>query len=237
MTGATVARPDDATMAGGGATFTVTNAATREVRVRVPNLGIDVVSPRDGFPASMLSNGASFSRNWIQELQYSAFGLWGLAVQADPFRRANTAVWTYGYVTPVAAVPASGSAEYAGKALGYVVLPMGQGYIVEGSGVLSVDFLSHVIAGKLSLFSFSWDTDVADQPCNNVAITGSQLGNRLTGTTNIEAMPGAVVPFPQNATGTFVGELYGPSAQEAGAVWTLSEGGSSVTGAFLGSRP
>ena len=40
-----------------------------------------------------------------------------------------------------------------------------------------------------------------------------------------------------NATGTIDGRFFGPSAQEAGAVWTLFDGTNAAIGTLVGKRP
>jgi hypothetical protein len=40
-----------------------------------------------------------------------------------------------------------------------------------------------------------------------------------------------------NATGTLEGKFFGPSAQEAGAVWTLFDGTKAAIGTLTGKRP
>jgi hypothetical protein len=81
-------------------------------------------------------------------------------------------------------------------------------------------------------------TTGATSPWNNVTLTGSlsqSAGNTsrgavITGTTQAQTAPsGATFGMANGATGNLSGALYGPNANEAGAVWSVNQG-SGATG-------
>ena len=98
---------------------------------------------------------------------------------------------------------------------------------------MNINFATGSINGQLT------NMTVGSSPWNNVNLNGSLSGASLSGTTSTSGPPASAPPlFPQGmssaATGTFKGALYGPNANELGAIWSLSEptvdGGKSVLG-------
>ncbi len=73
----------------------------------------------------------------------------------------------------------------------------------------------------------------APSPWNNVTFSGSIAGTSFSGqaTTSLPAQTGEH-HLAASATGHIDGAFYGPTANEVGAVWTLSDGTGSAMGAF-----
>ena len=155
-----------------------------------------------------------------------------------------------GYVTPESALPASGKAVYAatgnvwGLAMGAVDTSRGTiagcCAVLWGDASLTVDFAGHTVTGSLTKMRMFADYDFVDAvggtAWNDVAITGTQSGSRLTGTTSVTRAPVTGSVLPGTATGFFNGELFGPTGEELGAVWTLSDGMKSAIGTILAPR-
>jgi hypothetical protein len=203
---------DNATMAA-GATVTVTDTANNQVRIQVPSLGIDITT---------WIYGAAFFPYRTQS-RYVFYGSW----VAPDFKQQATAnaAFVLGYVTPPAAVPASGSAVYGGDVIGTVIGSAGSAPLV-GKGSLTVDFTTHAVAGSLTQMrqGTMWDErEPFAKPFNSIAITATQSGNQLNGTTSVTSSPANAISLSGSATGFFNGALFGPAANEVGAVWTLSD--------------
>jgi hypothetical protein len=216
------AMADDATMAA-GATVTVVDTDRNQLRVQVPNLNIDVVTC------------AYFCQNFFtreSQFSYVYYGTWS----APDHRNASVAdaKFVFGYVTPPGAIPNSGTARYSGGASGFVVGPAGRATLV-GWGSLTVDFSTHAVAGSMTEMRQGeiWDERAPfANPFNDIAITATQSGNQVIGTTSVTNTPGSAISLSAGASGSFNGELFGPTANELGAVWTLSDGTRSAIGTF-----
>jgi hypothetical protein len=235
---------DDATIAA-GATVTVIDSATNQVRIQVPNLGIDVTG------AANRRWGQSANGLWFDSLrhisQYAMYGTW--QVSTGFVGRQSSGAFVLGYVTTQSAVPTSGKAVYAaignvwGLAMGPIDTsrgPVPSGAVLWGDASLTVDFTDHSVTGSLTKMRMFPDYDFVDAVggtvWNNVAITGTQSGSQLTGTTSVTSTPVTGWVLPGTATGFFNGELFGPTGEELGAVWTLSDGTRSAMGTILAPR-
>jgi hypothetical protein len=109
------------------------------------------------------------------------------------------------------------------------------GYSLLGDGSLSLDFGTHNFTGGLT--NMRWYDDFGESlPFNDILIVGEQSGNRLSGVTRAAKAPENNVALPASAAGFFDGELFGPNAEELGAIWTLTHGAQSAIGHFAGKR-
>jgi hypothetical protein len=214
---------DPATMAA-GATVTVLGSE-RTVRLQVPALGIDVTtSPELG------SNQQLF---WGQYSQYTFYGSWGVTGSTPGV---TGAAFVYGYSTPAAVIPAQGRARHHGDVRGTVISRSGNVPLV-GRGDLTIDFGNHTVNGSMKEMrqGVIWDERAPfSNPFNDIAITATQSGNRINGTASVTGAPNSTISLSAGASGHFNGELFGPAANELGAVWTLSDGTRSAVGTFLG---
>jgi hypothetical protein len=221
---------DNATMAA-GATVTVVNPATGQVRVQVPNLGIDV---------TILSSTTSFTQStggrWFAQaagsLDYSVAGTWAVASSgAGP--PTHGAIFVIGYVTPPGAVPSSGTATYSdtGNVAGLVAMQSGAGALA-GDGSLTVNFGTHAVTGSFTGMQAINTTTNQVSIWNNVAISATQSSNQFSGTTSVTTTPGTEFSLGGAASGFVNGELFGPAVNEAAAAWTLSDGNHSAIGFF-----
>lgn len=155
----------------------------------------------------------------------------------------RSGVYVVGYETPASAMPASGSATYTGAAQAIVFVPGTNSgaircdcviYQVSGNASFSANFGARTLTGALTNMAFDdgWGGGIA---WNDVAFTSTIAGGAFSGTTSVTSAPSG--SLAANATGTLEGRFFGPSAQEAGAVWTLFDGTRAAIGTLSAKRP
>lgn len=211
------------------------------VDLKIPNLGINATGLHGDGTDKIQSNGSTVSI-LLTSLNYTLLGTWNYK-PADG-KSSVLGVTVSGYQTPAGSVPISGTATYvgAGGVVGSVVIPSGSGGIspavLEGDVNLNVNFATQQVNGTLSNMTAQSVTSNATSPWNNVTLTGSlsqtagstNRGAVITGTTQAQAAPsGATFGMSSGATGVLSGALFGPNANEVGAVWSVNEG-SGATG-------
>lgn len=178
---------------------------------------------------------------WIANYSYVEMGVWGLGRGvAGPLQTAS--VFSFGYDTPSSAIPTSGSAQFAGLTSA-IVFTSNNGMVIEttvgGKAVVSVNFNSGQVTGALTSMS-QWDGLSApggNIPWNDVTLNAKLTAgtNTFSGTTAVTSAPGTAFSLKSSATGYIDGALYGPAAQNVGAVWSLNDGSKSVLG-YLGGQ-
>ncbi|HET7817089.1 MAG TPA: transferrin-binding protein-like solute binding protein [Sphingomicrobium sp.] len=145
----------------------------------------------------------------------------------------NRSVFVFGYETPAGSVPASGTATYGGLAEGSAFYPENQGageVRLTGNAAFTADFGARSVTGSLTGMTAN------GAPWNSVAFNSTITGNAFSGTTSVTSAPGGIASLASNAAGTLEGKFFGPSAQEAGAVWTLFDGTKAAIGTLSGKR-
>jgi hypothetical protein len=159
---------DNATMAA-GATATVANSVTGQIRIQVPNLGMDVttLSSNTGFTQS--ANG-----RWLAQvgasMDHTVLGMWAAANSSGGVPTHSSAFAT-GFVTPPAAVPASGTAVYSDidNVIGLLLMQTG-GAALKGDGSLNVNFGSHTVTGSFTNMEATNAQSSQVAPWNNVSV-------------------------------------------------------------------
>jgi len=253
----------------GGATLTlqgttaVNNASvpTRNVfELKVPGLSLDAPNIVSG-SVNTLTDGRELRLN-TSALNYSLLGAWSVSTWNTGHTGFDTTYWGVGftgYQTPTSGIPTLGSATYTAGPAGNVDEGFSPGGgvaglatvfgntpglpIVDLKGQASVDV--NFGTGKVngSMFNMTAylsgpSTDFA--PWNDVALSGNLSGATMQGTTSVTSAPSGPVSFGSGATGTFVGSLFGPNAQELGLSWTLydpSGNGKSAIGVIGATTP
>jgi len=227
----------------GGATLTATATG---VEIKIPNLGVDATLTSS---SPTLSNGVLVS--WTpgaakpSGTTYAELGQW--AVSEATGARASHAGWAiFGYQTPVSNMPLSGSASYAaaGGVQGEVFVPGAQAPYtqarLQGDVSLTANFSGGAVSGALSNMTATDTTTGASAPWNGVAFSGTLSGNTFTGAATVSATPtgSSSAPYVLGATasGQVRGGFYGPSAAQAAALFTLSDGRGSAVGGFTASK-
>lgn len=221
------------------------------VDLKIPNLGINATGLRGDGTAQTQADGSSVSI-FVASLTYTLLGSWNR--QPADKSSSTIAIAVGGYQTPATGVPTTGTATYignyssstasttAGGVVGSVTVPSSSGGIaaatLQGDVNLNVNFATQQVNGTLSNMTAKNVISNATSPWNNVTLTGTLSqsagstgrGAVITGTTQAQAAPaGATFGMSSSATGNLSGALYGPNANEAGAVWSVNEG-SGATG-------
>ena len=239
------ATPDTVTLSG-GASFNSTTQIKNIMSFSIPGLGITVTTPllrARGFyyycDATACLDSASRSVDIdvndppLTDLDWTAYGDWYL--YGTPDDPATLASYVTGYRTPFAAVPTSGSASYRGVTVGRLLYPQegafeGIGsHRLKGDAALQANFGSRTVTGSLTNMRVE-----GVEPWNSVSLQGtiSATQNAFAGTTAASSAPSGTFALRGSATGSFNGLFFGPSAQELGAVWTLSDGTATAIGSF-----
>ena len=228
----------------GGTTYPV-------VDLKVPALGINVTGLRSDGNAKTQGDGSSVGLA-VTSLTYTLLGTW-------TYKRLGSnppiiGLVVTGYQTAAGSVPTTGTATYiganaqnngatAGGVLGMVAVPSGSGSVnaatLSGDVNLNVNFGTREVNGTLSNMTAKDVLSGATSPWNNVTLSGnlshadwdtSHPGAAITGTAQAQTAPaGATFGMSNTATGSLNGALYGPTASEVGALWSVNEG-SGATG-------
>lgn len=163
-------------------------------------------------------------------LRYVTYGLWSTYQVGAIKTRYQTRIAMTGVKTSLADLPKAGTATYTGIADGIAALD-GQAYRLAGStGTLNVDFGTGVVKTEVDLVG---QTDVTSDALGTIAlgtIKGTaQIGGdqtRYTGTVRGLGMEGSMG-----------GGFFGPSADETGFAFSLTDGTNTAVGAFVGKKP
>jgi hypothetical protein len=215
------------------------------IDLKIPNLGINATGLVGDGTNKTQSNGSTVSV-LVTSLTYTLLGTWNYKPADGKSSILGLAV--SGYQTPAGSVPTNGTATYvgaggqgtgptAGGVVGSVVIPSASGTInpavLEGNVNLSVNFATQQVNGTLSNMTAQSVATNATSPWNNVTLSGSlsqtagsaNRGAVITGTTQAQAAPaGATYGMSAGATGVLSGALFGPNADEVGALWSVNEG-------------
>jgi hypothetical protein len=142
----------------------------------------------------------------------------------------------FGYETPAAAMPTTGTASFSGTADATVFKTVGGnilGTSVDGRADVSVNFSSGQVTGALThMQQFDGLSPSGYLPWNDVSLSASIATgtNRFSGSTAATSAPSSTFSLLGSATGHVDGAFYGPAAQNLGAVWSLSDGSASAIG-------
>lgn len=209
------------------------SGGTAVVQSGVLNLAINAYNQAD------VQNSSSGYAN----LDWTRVGAWETGGNKwdydDSFGR--SAVFVTGFETPNAGMPTIGTANYAGVVQGTVFFHPGYGSqsthcfcglsSLAGDASFTANFGTRNVSGSLT------NMTADSNPWNNIAFNSTITGNAFSGTTSVTSVPGGEASLAANATGTIEGRFFGPSAQEAGAVWTLFDGTNAAIGTLSGKHP
>ncbi len=144
-----------------------------------------------------------------------------------------------GYRTLADAVPTSGTANFEGPSsvVGSVLIEgadntAGLGFLL-GDASFVVDFAAGTVEGAFTNMTAT-GLDGAASNWNDVSVEASLSSaggvSTLSGTTGASSAPGTPFALGGTAGGHINGGLFGPSAEELGAVWSLSDGNGAALG-------
>jgi hypothetical protein len=233
----------DAAVNAGGAILSVINwnaSGESQFRLTIPGLGVDAT-----FTSASLLKGASTVLGGTFRLaslnsNYALLGVWEVDSAADPIGCCNYlhhfGAFASGYETPASGIPTGGTAVYSGTAnvAGFLTIHPGPEQIgfasLLGDGSFSADFSNRVITGGFT--NMVATSTQSATPWNDVSITASLTAgtSHFSGSTAVTSAPNAPFAMSPTAKGLIDGALYGPSANELGAVWSLSD----TTGVAIG---
>jgi len=166
-------------------------------------------------------------------LDWTRVGYWGSNGYWD-YGGFSRGVFVAGYETPAGDVPTSGTATYTGLAQGSVYYAVNQQTTevsLTGNASFTANFGTRNVSGSLTGMT------AGGAPWNDVAFNSTITGNAFSGTTSVTSTPGGSASLLGNAAGTVEGRFFGPSAQEAGAVWTLFDAAKAAIGTLTGKQP
>lgn len=217
-----------------GATIIVSSVSPTSFQLVIPSINLNATYTSI---ESMLGN----SSGWTWGYSYVIAGsFWGARSSGTGVLQSD-AFYSFGYETPGSGMPTTGTAQFAGLATGNVFQTNNGGILgtqVDGTASLSVNFSSGQVTGSLTQMK-QWDGTAynASQnflPWNDVSLNaGIAPGtNKFSGTAAATSAPGTSFSLSGSATGHFDGALYGPAAQNLGAVWSLNDGSKSALGAL-----
>jgi hypothetical protein len=162
--------------------------------------------------------------------QYVGAGFWQRSVSTTSTVQGSFDAFTFGFETPAAAVPRTGSAGYAVDFLGVTA---NRDYLeplaMSGTGFLSADFASGSVASDGTFNSTTSTGAFVYQGAWSSRGTLGSSGNGFTGTFQLLGVG--------IENGTLNGRFYGPDAGEVGAAFAASDGaGGASSGAVIGRR-
>ena len=207
----------------------------------IPSLALTATNVRGDATTVTLADGGKVSAGFAT-LNYTLLGVWSYIPASGSTTYLGQAVTGYG--TAPGSVPTSGSATYTGVGLvnGAYAVPSGTNAIqlgtVNGDASLNVNFAGNTMTGNFTNMQAKAAGATTTTPWNDVALAGTLTRGTsdvtFSGQTTTTANTGTA-GLSAAARGTFSGALYGPTAQEIGGGWTLSEtggGGKTAFGTF-----
>ena len=223
------------------ATATI-SADSSTVHLVVPSVNLNQTLALSGTPALPIPDGWNQSAAASQPnkdiyasswgLSYLSLGLWLHSGAKDSTPQITFTAYAFGYETPAAAMPTSGSATYLGpgavqgvvsgaRPIGLGLNPCNCNYWVSGDASFSVDFVSGKMSGSFTNMKF--DSDGGFQPWYDISVDASIAAgtNKFSGSTAISPQQSRAI-VPQSGTGRIDGAFYGPRAQNLGAIWSLT---------------
>lgn len=191
---------------------------------------------------SIVQNGALLNQSGTGDgltwgFSYVLLGEWALPTWGG---NKSGAAFVFGYETPAAAMASTGTATFSGMATATVSKPVGgtvKAASVWGGATLSVDFASGKLMGAFTNMQQP-NGSGGVQPWNDVSVSANIASgtNRFSGSTAATSNPKTTFSLSSSATGDIDGAFFGPSAENLGAVWSLSDGTGSALGVVGGSR-
>lgn len=166
---------------------------------------------------------------------YQTFGVWITGYNAG---QGTAGAFSGGTGTAPAMIPTGGTATYNGLAGGIYVAAGGNAYTTQAAMTANVDFAVRSISFSsgapvlVGLFD-----GIQSMPVNSLAMTGalgySAGSNTFSGTVSTNSN----LSGTGTMTGTAAGKFFGPTAQELGGTYAVTDGnGAHMIGGFGGKR-
>lgn len=197
----------------------------------------------EGAATSSTDSAITAGTGWVRvfdfavAFDYASYGLWEIAPDEDSLST-YAGVFAGGPNTALTTdMPTTGSATYAGNAVGYVVDPnststYGTAGRFYGDATLTADFAGNTVTGAITdnlVYGVEdgQETTVTGS-MNDIALSATISGATYSGTASAEAGTGNSFDIT-GATGTVDGGFYGPGAAETAGVFALEGGTNGVT--------
>jgi hypothetical protein len=171
----------------------------------------------------------------VNDVVSTKFGFWEIAPSYLAFPTTHSA-YVYGYQTPAASLPTSGTRTYAGRVIGRVFYPTVAGasaaaQFVFGDASVTVNFGTGSVTGQFTNMRVV-DGFSTSNLWNGVHLTGTLGANsaQIAGTSAVASAAAVAGGLGGSATGTLAARFFGPGGVELGLVWTLADGGSAALG-------
>ena len=212
-----------------------TSATSTSLRLIVPAVNLDTTI---NFNENLIGNTEGVT--W--GLSYVALGAWVQYWPPGNTREVQSFTeFLFGYETPTASMPTSGQAAFSGYADANIFSSSAvNAHILlnraSGDAALTADFASGKITGAFTHMQYLANS--SSVPWNDVSVNASILAgtNKFSGSTGVTSTPQTALSLKGSATGHIDGAFYGPSAQNLGAIWSLSDGSTSAVGGVAAGR-
>jgi hypothetical protein len=218
------------------------------ITLTIPELGVNTVLLKgDGTPV-LLGDGNTLNAA-ISYTDYMTMGAWSYS--AANGQQGYVGMIVTGHVADPSVVPTTGTATYSGTAaagrgvIGAYAVPSGTGTIqggaLKGDVSLQIDFASGTLNGAFTGMTALPADGGAATPWNDISLTGKlQRSDRQVGVSGGVTTAGApagagAAGLSSAAQGSFAAVFFGPTAQELGGGWRISEtagGGKAAFGTF-----
>jgi hypothetical protein len=234
------------TATAGGATITVAYDATaRSYTVTAAGrsatfLPADVQSSASG--ETRYARTASYPRDYLTIVttpytgstsnRYVALGYWQRNDVSGTNQTTSFDAFTFGFDTPVAGVPRTGSASWKTDVFGLYTVPGQTPRTIQGSGDFTVNFAKALFTTTTSVTQYDFLTggSLSGGGVSVVAQGTIGSGNSFSGNLAYGGTSGAV-------SGTINGRFYGPNGEEIGAAFHADNAaGATLNGALTGQR-
>ena len=235
-----------------GATVTMTHGSPLSLAISIPALAISALALTDAGPVAgsgapsaeaytaSLSGGRTLELD-ARHLNYVNYGDWTIASGTGASGLAEAAAFISGYHAQNVSgglIGSGATASYNGSAYGVVAVPSGTTWKnanLAGTAALSVDFGRNTLTGQITAVTATPTDGGAAEAWNTVNLTATLTGANFSGSTASATAPTTGgYGLAGTASGHLDGGFYGPQEQEAGAIWTLTDGTRSALGVLAG---
>jgi hypothetical protein len=159
-------------------------------------------------------------------------GLWGQTGGSN----VEAAHFVTGYQTPVSGMPSVGQATYSqpGSLIGMVITKATTVAVLQGDASLTASFGTGAITGTLHNITAKDVNSSASSAWNDVLVSAfiHSGSSGFDGITFTNSTPNTSFALGASASGSIVGNFYGPHAEELGAVWSATDSQATAFGAL-----
>lgn len=226
----------DSATTNAGANLTVQPAGSSTLTVNNPALNVSGISTT-AFPGVQVGTYSVAAEVQSGNLDYTRFGYWLRYQATEGLWQASA--FSGGFLAPSGAIPSSGSATYAGTASGIyndqAPCNCSNAFVSRFTGNvnLTANFGQSTIDGSIKNIIM---TSIGQTPgvMNDIGFSATidRQANLFAGNASVLTTPGGAWAFSNAASGRVDGRFYGPTAQEIGAIFQLTEGVKRLVGSF-----